>query len=136
MKIEQIHYPELHGSAMHETLDFIMRYSQLAAEFGEGEKSGEILQSLRQSMQDVMETYQSLALSCQDPDEPDDLESIRALRPDGPRRLCEGIPSDYASRLRGALNGRMAGCTLGAALEFHPTDDAKNWAEHFGDDYP
>lgn len=136
MKIEQIHYPELHGSAMHETLDFIMRYSQLAAEFGEGEKSEEILQSLRQSMQDVMETYQSLALSCHDPDEPDDLESIRALRPDGPRRLCEGIPADYASRLRGALNGRMAGCTLGAALEFHPTDDAKNWAQHFGDDYP
>lgn len=136
MNIEQIHYPDMQGASMHEALDNVMRYCQLAAEFGQGEESSRLLAELRQAMEKTMEKYQALALACTDPDEPDDLQAIRALRPQGPRRLTQTIPADYASRLRGAFYGRMAGCTLGAALEFHPTDDAKNWAEHFDDVYP
>lgn len=30
----------------------------------------------------------------------------------------------------------MAGCTLGAALEFEPVEKAKAWALHFGDQFP
>lgn len=71
-----------------------------------------------------------------DADEPDDLESIRALRPDGPRRLCMGLPADDGRRLRGAFCGRMAGCTLGAALEFHSLEDMEEWARRTPDVYP
>jgi ADP-ribosylglycohydrolase len=50
--------------------------------------------------------------------EPSDLPSIRALRPDGPRRVWTSINADaYASRIEGALLGRCAGCTLGAPVE-------------------
>jgi ADP-ribosylglycohydrolase len=50
--------------------------------------------------------------------EPSDLAAIRGLRPDGARRLWKSLDQrSYASRLEGALLGRMAGCTLGAPVE-------------------
>ncbi len=51
-------------------------------------------------------------------DEPNDLEAIRALRPDGPRKL--DIPDDddfLYDRLYGAWLGRCAGCALGKPVE-------------------
>lgn len=51
--------------------------------------------------------------------EPNDMEAIRALRPRGPRRLWTGLNRKvYRDRLAGAFLGRMAGCTLGAPVEF------------------
>lgn len=136
MKMEQVRYPDLRGGELHETLDDLLRYCQLCAEVGEGERSAALLENLRGQLTQALDAYEALALSAQDPDEPDDLERIRALRPDGPRRLCTEIPQDYASRLRGAFLGRMAGCTLGAGLEFNSVDNMKAWAEHFGAEYP
>ena len=50
--------------------------------------------------------------------EPNDLEAIRALRPDGPRRLWRRFRArGLYHRLRGAWLGRAAGCTLGAPVE-------------------
>ena len=50
--------------------------------------------------------------------EPNDLPSIRALRPRGPRRMWDRFhPAEYADRIRGAFLGRAAGCTLGAPVE-------------------
>jgi ADP-ribosylglycohydrolase len=50
--------------------------------------------------------------------EPNDLPSIRALRPRGPRRYWNELPREgLRSRLRGAWLGRAAGCTLGAPVE-------------------
>lgn len=50
--------------------------------------------------------------------EPNDLQSIKSLRSKGPRHLGKMVSEEYLSRLRGALIGRMAGCTLGAPVEF------------------
>lgn len=136
MKIENVRYGAPLDNEMQEKLNQLMLYRRLSAELGCAGEGEALFDQLNAKMDSLMEAYQQLALTAVDPDEPDDLEAIRALRPAGPRRLCCALPKDYASRLRGAFYGRMAGCTLGAALEFHSMDDSENWARHFGDEYP
>ena len=69
--------------------------------------------------------------------EPDDLDGIRALRPDGPRRLWSAFDADlYADRLEGAMLGRFAGCTLGSIVENWAVDKMRKWAEFCGDNFP
>jgi len=69
--------------------------------------------------------------------EPNDLMAIRALRPRGPRRLWTGLDAEvYRDRLAGAFLGRMAGCTLGAPVEFWSIQKMEALAEETGDDFP
>ena len=50
--------------------------------------------------------------------EPSDLESIRALRPRGPRRLKLALSeAELLDRFHGAWTGRAAGCALGKPVE-------------------
>lgn len=50
--------------------------------------------------------------------EPSDLESLRALRPDGPRELPLDLSeAELLDRTLGALLGRIAGCQLGKPVE-------------------
>lgn len=143
MKLKQVHYssylqangPRL-SFELQEKLDDLTRYLRLSAEYGCGEEGNLLYERFDDSLQTILKEYQQLVLAQQDADEPDSLEEIRALRPDGPRKMTNLIPNDYAERLRGAFYGRMAGCTLGAALEFEPIDEAKAWAERFGDPFP
>ncbi len=51
-------------------------------------------------------------------DQPDDLETIQRLRPDGPRRLTMDLSDDeLLDRLHGAWTGRSCGCALGKPVE-------------------
>ena len=51
-------------------------------------------------------------------EEPSDLEGIRALRPDGPRRMDLDLSDDaLRDRILGAWLGRAAGCQLGKPVE-------------------
>ena len=51
-------------------------------------------------------------------DEPSELDAIRALRPDGPRRMDVDLPGDgVGDRIHGAWLGRAAGCSLGKPVE-------------------
>ncbi len=51
-------------------------------------------------------------------EEPNDLAEIRALRPDGPRRLAWNPgEAELLDRLHGAWTGRCAGCVLGKPVE-------------------
>ena len=137
MKIEQVHYSDRFQEAFwHEEIDDISRYLRLAAEYGRTQEGESYCRELEDALKQVKQKFEQLALSARDPQEPDDLPEILAQRPDGPRQLLTGLPEDYAQRLRGAFYGRMAGCTLGAALEFEPIPAAKSWAERFGDLYP
>ncbi len=50
--------------------------------------------------------------------EPNDLEGIRSLRPDGPRRLAHNINNaELLDRMHGAWTGRCVGCALGKPVE-------------------
>ena len=69
--------------------------------------------------------------------EPNNLGRIQALRPAGPRRMWNAFDGDtYGDRLEGALLGRMAGCTLGAPVEFWPVEKMKALAEENGEPFP
>ena len=81
-------------------------------------------------------------------DEPNVLEAIRSLRSwhrassmahgrhDAARLWKNFKPDVYPDRLAGALLGRMAGCTLGAPVEFWPVDRMEALAQENGDDFP
>ena len=49
--------------------------------------------------------------------QPNDLDDIRAERPDGPRQLGRVNSSEILDRLHGAWTGRAAGCALGKPVE-------------------
>ena len=69
--------------------------------------------------------------------EPNGLVEIRSLRPKGPRRLWDKFdPALYAQKVEGALLGRMAGCTLGAAVEGWSVEAMAAWAKEIGDSFP
>lgn len=69
--------------------------------------------------------------------EPNSLNAIRSLRRNGPRRLWKTFQAEaYAERLEGAFLGRMAGCTLGAPVEFWPIDKMAALAVENGEDFP
>lgn len=136
MKIMDVHYEPFSLFLLTEKLQDITRYMQVASEFGETYEGKKIFDRFQGAMDSAIADFQNLVISAEDVDEPDDLTAIRALRPEGPRRLNARIGSDYSERIRGAFYGRMAGCTLGAMLEFQSVDGMKNWAEHFGDVWP
>ena len=70
-------------------------------------------------------------------EEPDALDKIKALRSDGPRKMWANLSLEtYLDKLEGAFLSRLAGCTLGAPVEFHSVDQMKNWAEYTGDAFP
>ena len=136
MKIQDIHYTPVSQFLLAEKLHDIARYLKTASEFGKDGEGKIIFDRFQAAMDTTIDDFQKLVLAAADADEPDDLQAIRVLRPAGPRKLTSGIRNDYGDRLRGAFYGRMAGCTLGAMLEFQSVDCMKNWAEHFGDVWP
>lgn len=69
--------------------------------------------------------------------EPDALEAIRKLRPDGPRIMGKDLTDgEYRRRLRGAWLGRAAGCTLGAPVENWSITAMERLAERCGVPFP
>ena len=136
MRIEDIHYVPSEEFAAGEKLNNLFRYLQLSAEVGCPEQGRALIESVVSMLDAQADRFQKLVLAQEDSNEPFALDAIRALRPSGPRRILRRLPEDYLSRLKGAFNARMAGCTLGAALEFQPVETMRSWAAHFGDDYP
>ena len=69
----------------------------------------------------VDELYKKLEQLPRDPDfcyvQPNDLETIRKERPDGPRQLGRIDEVDLLDRFHGAWTGRAAGCALGKPVE-------------------
>ena len=69
--------------------------------------------------------------------EPNDLESIRKLRNPADRALWKHFDAlRYKNRLKGALIGRFAGCTLGVPVEGWSIDAMESWAKWIGDEFP
>lgn len=73
-------------------------------------------------------------------EEPSELEAIRALRPDGSRRMDLDLTDDgIRDRIHGAWLGRAAGCSLGKPVEGWPRKRIDDYLESMGalplDDY-
>lgn len=97
----------------------------------------ETLESIAKNLEAGLERVRSLPQDAELlKNEPDDLDKIKALRPEGVRRLQKGLPSHYEERLSGALHGRVAGCLLGAVVEGQPIDAMQRLAKANGDTFP
>lgn len=118
------------------TQDLVL-YSQLKYEYGsEGidDRLAKAAKCLKQALREIKGLPENPKLA---EDEPDDLKSIRALRPGGRRKLWEQIDGHgYTDRLEGAFIGRCAGCTLGAPVEHWSIDRMKAMAGDIGQAFP
>jgi len=117
--------------------DKFNRWVQLKAEYGAAgleEKVAEIMSLLRTKTEELIALPEDQALA---EVEPNDLETIQALRPQGNRRIWSNIPMEvYKNRLEGALIGRFTGCTLGSPVELFSIEKMSNWAKYLGDPFP
>ena len=67
--------------------------------------------------------------------QPDKLEEILALRPEGADAAAKK-PNELYNRMKGALMGRFAGCVLGIPVELYPMDKMQALAIDCGMKYP
>ena len=114
----------------------INAFAQQKVEFGATgvpEKVAEIEALLTQKIAELNAMPDDAALTAA---EPDDLPSIKALRPAGSRRMWSGLQDDFRDRLEASLLGRCAGCTLGSIVEGWTVERMEQWAEYLGDEYP
>jgi ADP-ribosylglycohydrolase len=69
--------------------------------------------------------------------EPTDLDTVKALRPRGPRRMEMALSDDELhDRILGAWLGRAAGCVLGLPCEGMSKAEIRNAASYFRMKYP
>ena len=119
--------------------EMLKEYARLKYEYGSDAAAIEaVLHQAREALdaarQALLALPEDAALTAQ---EPDDLAAIQALRPDAPRALWQRFDeAAYAERLAGAFMGRMAGCTLGAPVEFWSVPAMADWAAYIGDAFP
>jgi len=117
----------------------LIEYTRLKYEYGtDPEQLQSLINEAEKILKDITEQIKN---SKEDKElaarEPNALDEIRSLRPIGPRRLWKQFNRDkYIDRLKGGFLGRMAGCTLGAPVEFWSVDDMKDWADYIGDSFP
>lgn len=117
----------------------LREFVRLKVEYGSSPAAlAAALKACREQVWQILRQVEALQ---EDPElkrlEPDDLEGIRRLRPQAERALWQHFDrSRYDERLAGAFLGRMAGCTLGAPVEFWPVEEMRDWAGWIGDAFP
>jgi len=128
-------YPKEHD--LKHLVERLALYAQLKHEYGAHNiepvlKKAE--KSLRGALRDLRALPNDAKLAAR---EPNDLHAVRALRPAGPRRMWPAFDASvYRDRLEGALLARMAGCTLGAPVEFWSIESMKNLARENNERFP
>ena len=133
-------YPKMSGGG--HLIKMINEYAKLKSEYGAaGTEITGIISETDVFLKAQLDKITSLPVDADfEQKEPDDLQSIKGLRVSAggtERKLwTEFDASKYADRLKGALYGRMAGCTLGAPVEFWPIKDMEEWAKWIGDEFP
>ena len=118
-------------------IKIIDEYARLKHEYGaDGVKEilSEVASFLEKRLLKIENLGEDLELSAK---EPNGLEDIKALRNPAERKLWKAFDEKlYKDRLKGALIGRFAGCTLGAPVEFWDIERMESWAKWIGDAFP
>jgi len=125
------YFPEIRDLAEHVSLWADLRHEQ-------GANAGRVLKRVQSELQRAIRDLERMAPGTDSAaNEPNGLAAIRALRPKGPRRLWEQLPSrGLRERLLGAWLGRAAGCTLGAPVESWSVEDMAGLAILGGHRFP
>lgn len=127
-------YPEIPD--FQRKIEALTEYARLQHEYG-ATGIEELLSGLEASFDKTLASLKSLPVDeALAKEEPDDLKEIQALRPKGARRQWTSLPKSYDSKLKGAFMARMAGCTLGAIVEFWSIEAMEKWAAEIGDAFP
>lgn len=71
-----------------------------------------------------------------DEKQPDTLCGILALRPEDGKSIKPSLPDNLYDRMKGAVVGRCAGCTLGVPVEGWPVLNMIDWAARTGTPFP
>ncbi len=121
----------------HELADIIRDYSSLKYELG-SEGIQDILDKVYTQMNKAIKELDGLKVDKElASKEPNSYEDILNLRPKGPRKIWSSLDlSTYKDKLQGAFLARIAGCTLGAPVEFWSVEQMENWAKYSGDTFP
>lgn len=117
----------------------LREFSRLKHEYGaDASKIEEVLNTTYAAMEKALQLLLAIPEDAElASKEPDDLESIRSLRPQAVHKLWNAFDMQkYTGKLAGAFLGRMAGCTLGAPVEFWGVDDMRDWAAYIADQFP
>ena len=118
-------------------IDLLNEYARLKHEYG-AQGITELIEETDSFIKQQLNKMVSLPI-CEElrGKEPDDLSDIKKLRNPADRILWTSFnESVYIDRLKGALYGRLAGCILGAPVEFWEIDDMEQWAKWIGDEFP
>ena len=128
-------YPKLPDFALL-TRD-LNRYAQLKHEYG-SKGIPPLIKEAEAALKEVIKKIKALPIDANlSAVEPNGLKAIKALRPKGPRRLWSQFnKEEYKERLEGALLGRLAGCTLGAPVEFWTIEKMELLAEELETPFP
>jgi ADP-ribosylglycohydrolase len=128
-------YPDLPD--FNKLVDLVICYSQLKHEYG-GKNIPNVLMGTERYLNSIVDHLKGLEIDKELAEkEPNDLESIKALRSNGPRKLWKTLDREvYLDKLEGALLGRFAGCTLGAPVEFWEIERMKLLAKENSMDFP
>ncbi len=111
-------------------------YAQLKAEYG-ARGMEQPLADAHKALQIALEAVKELPIDKELAEkEPNQLEAIRGLRPLAKRVLGTVDMPTYRQRAMGALIGRMAGCTLGAPVEFSSIKRMEELAVENGTSFP
>ena len=124
-------------SKLRHLLEQLHLYSQLQHDYGAPGIEA-LWTKAEQALQSILKELQALpANAAQAAQEPNDLASIRQLRPYGPRRLWDTMDGGvYRDKLEGALFGRIAGNILGAPVEGCSPTFMENLAHENQDHFP
>lgn len=120
-----------------QTLGYMKEYVRLKAEYGAKDLDVYVEKTLA-TLKNCLEEVKAIPIDeTMKAKEPDELEAIKALRPEGPRRMWDKLSEEeYRDKLEGAFLARMSGCTLGASVEFWSVEDMEHWAAYNGDPFP
>jgi len=132
-----LQYPKI--PSLNDSIGPLNDYVKLKVEYGSNpEELLSLVEEAEKNLWDVIKKINSLEENAElTANEPNSLEEIKSLRPLAQRKLWENFDETrYKEKLKGALLGRFAGCTLGAPVEFWTVDAMKEWAEYIGDQFP
>ena len=94
------------------------------------EKIDETIAKVNAMLTDCFNEFLTLKVPNElDEEEPNDYESILKKCPSGSKKLWDKVPEDFSDKLKGALLGRFAGCTLGAPVEGWSATDIEAYAK-------
>lgn len=120
-----------------EQLNEFQEWTRLACEYGGEAQAEAICGTVREALEAARAAMMAVpADPAQAALEPNDLEGIRALRPEGPRQLPMPGDEELVRRMAGAVLGRFAGCLLGVPVEGIDPKDMQDLARFGGQSYP